>query len=110
MLLNISGENNDARRLPSVDEAARFATLDVDMRVRTVHDAGHATTLGVTCDLAADMRARFPELGAAARENDAEEEDDDDPAVPRGMRRRRFPSVSPLDYYGRYVVPQESSS
>lgn len=85
--------------LPSSDEAARLAALIPDCEVFLVQGAGHSSTCGSRCDLAALLRNRFAELQRpglrTAMKPEAAERTG---AAVFGMEARKHPAVSPLDY------------
>jgi hypothetical protein len=65
--LIVAGEKD--LTLPSIAEAERLANLLPKSQVHVVEGAGHASTCGSRMDMAAVLRARFPELQKVAKTN-----------------------------------------
>jgi len=70
--LVVAGEADEA--LPSLEEAFRLEEILPSAKVVVVPGAGHSSTCGARCDLAAAMRGRFPALQQPGRRTAMREE------------------------------------
>ena len=111
------------KTLPSTEESSRLCAVLPRCERFLVEGAGHSATCGSRCDLAALLRARFPELQAPGLRTTMKPEAMMPEAIPEaaaaagasgafgvnfGLVERGHPTVSPLDYWDeRYLAPPE---